>query len=58
MNIGDLVRYECHGDIFFGLVLFMDTDDTPEHHIVFRILWSDNSSSYEYPDDETIEVIQ
>ena len=56
MKIGDLVKYECHGDIHFGIVFNIDTDENND--VTYWILWDDHESSREYPDDEHIQVIQ
>ena len=57
MEIGNLVKYECHGDIDFGLVFNTEVDDY--NQTLFWIWWfGEGDSSREYPEDSAIMVIQ
>ena len=56
MEIGNLVKYENCGDVHFGVVFNIDTDDNNE--VMYWVLWDDHESSREYPGDEHIQVIQ
>ena len=60
MEPGSLVRFEDYsGDVYFGVVLYIDTDSTQE--TLYHIFWNDGSKTLE-PDcqyqDGIIEVIQ
>ena len=60
MEPGALVRFEDYsGDVYFGVVLYIDTDSTQE--TLYRIYWNDGSKTLE-PDsqyqDGIIEVVQ
>ena len=57
MGIGDLVKYEYHGDIDFGLVINTEVDDY--NQTLFWIWWfGDGDSSRESSENEAITVIQ
>ena len=56
MKIGNLVKYELHGEIDFGLVFKTEVDDY--NQTLFWIWWFfENDSSCEYPDN-AIKIIQ
>ena len=60
MEPGNLVKYEDYsGDVYFGYVLYLDTD--ANNDVYYRIRWNDGSETDEYEDndpDDIIEVIQ
>ena len=51
-----LSGYEDNYGAQLGIVLYMDTDNYQDP--IFKILWDDNSTSFEHPDNSCIEVIQ
>jgi hypothetical protein len=56
MEQGSLVKYEDNHGVELGIVLYMDTDNYQD--VIYKILWSDGSTSLEHPTNSCIEVIQ